>query len=154
MDSGFAAARRPGMTEHLQTLAAPPICFLMPSPPKLRGQGHDETPSTCKETPMSKPLIVSIPHRLGKDEALRRIKSGLGTVRTSYGQILAIEEETWTGDRLAFHVAALGQRASGTIDVRESDVQLEVTLPWLLHKLAERITPTIRKEGVLMLEKK
>ena len=103
---------------------------------------------------MSKPLIVSIPHRLGKDEALRRIKSGLGSVRTSYGQVLAIEEETWTGDRLAFRVAALGQRAAGFIDVRESDVQLEVTLPWLLHKLAERITPAIRKEGVLMLEKK
>lgn len=103
---------------------------------------------------MSKPLTVSIPHRLGKAEALRRIKAGLGTVRSSYGQLLAIEEETWTGDRLAFRVAALGQRASGTIDVRESDVQLEVTLPWLLHKIAERITPTIRKEGVLMLEKK
>jgi hypothetical protein len=103
---------------------------------------------------MSKPLIVSIPHRLGKDEALRRIRSGLGTARTSYGQVLAVEEETWTGDRVAFRVAALGQRASGTIDVRESDVQLEVTLPWLLQKLAERITPAIRKEGVLMLEKK
>ena len=103
---------------------------------------------------MSKPLIVSIPHSLGKAEALRRIKSGLGTVRTNYGQVLHIEEETWSGDRLAFRVSALGQHASGNIDVRESDVQLEVTLPWLLHKIAERITPTIRKEGVLMLEKK
>jgi len=103
---------------------------------------------------MSQPLIVSIPHRLGKEEALRRIKTGLGTVRTSYGKVLAIEEETWTGDRLAFRVAGLGQRASGFIDVRESDVQLEVTLPWLLQKIAERIAPTIRKEGVLMLEKK
>ena len=27
---------------------------------------------------MSKPLIVSIPHRLGKEEALRRLKAGLG----------------------------------------------------------------------------
>ncbi len=103
---------------------------------------------------MSKPLIVSIPHSLGKAEALRRIKSGLGSVRTSYGQVLHIEEETWSGDRLAFRVSALGQRASGNIDVRDGDVQIEVTLPWLLHKIAERITPTIRKEGVLMLEKK
>jgi Putative polyhydroxyalkanoic acid system protein (PHA_gran_rgn) len=103
---------------------------------------------------MSKPLIVSIPHSLGKAEALRRIKSGLGSVRTNYGTVLHIEEETWTGDRMAFRVSALGQHASGNIDVRESDVQLEVTLPWLLHKIAERITPTIRKEGVLMLEKK
>ena len=103
---------------------------------------------------MSKPLIVSIPHSLGKAEALRRIKSGLGSVRTNYGQVLHSEEETWSGDRLAFRVSALGQRASGNIDVRDSDVQIEVTLPWLLHKIAERITPTIRKEGVVMLEKK
>ena len=68
--------------------------------------------------------------------------------------MLHLEEETWTGDRLAFRVSALGQHASGNIDVREGDVQLEVTLPWLLHKIAERVTPTIRKEGVLMLEKK
>jgi hypothetical protein len=27
---------------------------------------------------MSKPLIVSIPHRVGKEEALRRLKTGLG----------------------------------------------------------------------------
>jgi hypothetical protein len=103
---------------------------------------------------MSKPLTVVIPHSLGKDEALRRIKSGLTNVRTHYGSVFRIEEETWSGERLAFRVSALGQQASGNIDVRESDVQLEVTLPWLLHKLAERFTPAIRKEGVLMLEKK
>ncbi len=90
---------------------------------------------------MSKPLIVSIPHRLGKDEALRRIKSGLGNVRTNYSQLLRIDEETWAGDRLSFKVSAVGQHASGNIEVRESEVQLEVTLPWLLHKLAERIAP-------------
>ena len=103
---------------------------------------------------MSKPLIVVIPHSLGKAEALRRIKSGLGTARANYSHVLHIEEETWTGDRLAFRVSAIGQHASGNIDVREGDVQLEVTLPWLLHKIAERFTPAIRKEGVLMLEKK
>jgi hypothetical protein len=103
---------------------------------------------------MSKPLIVSIPHRLGKDEALRRIKSGLSSARANYSHLLQIHDETWSGDRLSFQVSALGQHAGGILDVRESDVQLEVTLPWLLHKIAERFTPVIRKEGVLMLEKK
>jgi hypothetical protein len=89
---------------------------------------------------MSKPLIVSIPHRLGREEALRRIKSGIATART--------------GDRLAFNVSALGQSASGLIDVADDHVRLEVTLPWLLAKLAEKFTPAIRKEGTLLLEKK
>jgi Putative polyhydroxyalkanoic acid system protein (PHA_gran_rgn) len=69
---------------------------------------------------MSKPLTVTIPHRLGKDEAVRRLKSGLGAVRSNWGHVFAIQEETWTGDRLQFQVSALGQSASGSIDVRET----------------------------------
>jgi hypothetical protein len=103
---------------------------------------------------LSKPLIVSIPHRLGREEALRRIKSGIATARTNYASLLAIHEEIWTGDRLAFNVSALGQSASGLIDVADDHVRLEVTLPWLLAKLAEKFTPAIRKEGTLLLEKK
>jgi hypothetical protein len=103
---------------------------------------------------MSTPLIVSIPHHLGREEALRRIKSGIATARTSYSSVLAIHEETWSGDRLAFNVSALGQTASGLIDVADDHVRLEVTLPWLLAKLAEKFTPAIRKEGTLLLEKK
>jgi hypothetical protein len=103
---------------------------------------------------MSKPLIVSIPHRLGREEATRRLKSGLGDVRAHYSALLTIHEETWTGDNLAFRVSAVGQSAAGSIDVADDHVRLEVTLPWLLAKLAEKLTPAIRKEGTLMLEKK
>jgi hypothetical protein len=103
---------------------------------------------------MSKPLVVSIPHRLGKDEAARRLKAGLAGARTNFGHILTIDEETWTGDQLAFRVRALSQSASGTIDVADDHVRLEVTLPWLLATLADKLTPAIRQQGTLMLEKK
>ena len=103
---------------------------------------------------MSAPLVVSIPHRLGRDEARRRLQSGLGRVRADFARFFAIDEETWDGDRLSFRVRALGQAASGTIDVADDHVHLQVTLPWLLGKLAERFAPTIRDEGRLMLEKK
>jgi hypothetical protein len=103
---------------------------------------------------MSKPLIVSIPHRLGREEATRRIRSGLTAARTNYSSLLTMHEETWNEDRLVFNLSALGQSAAGTIDVADDHVRLEVTLPWLLAKVAERFTPAIRKEGTLMLEKK
>jgi len=35
---------------------------------------------------MSAPLVVSLPHRLGKPEALRRLKDGLGNARANYRQ--------------------------------------------------------------------
>ena len=103
---------------------------------------------------MNAPLLVSIPHRLGKDEAVRRLKSGLVNARTNYSSIISVDEEVWTGDRLVLRVRALGQSASGIIDVLDDCVRLEVTLPWLLAKFAERVVPTIRKEATLMLEKK
>jgi hypothetical protein len=103
---------------------------------------------------VSAPLLVSIPHRLGKDEAVRRLKSGLANARTSYSSIISVDEEVWTGDRLVLRVRALGQSASGIIDVLDDCVRLEVTLPWLLARFTERVVPTIRKEATLMLEKK
>lgn len=103
---------------------------------------------------MSKPLVVSIPHRLGKEEAVRRLKSGLGSAGTNFGHLFSIQEQTWSGDRLQFRVSALGQVANGSIDVADDHVRLEVFLPWLLAKLAETLQPLIRREGTLMLEKK
>jgi hypothetical protein len=119
-----------------------------PGDPHIKGVNRNQDAS------MSKPLIVSIPHRLGREEATRRIKSGLATARGNYSAFLTIHEETWTGDRLAINVSALGQSAHGFIDVAEDHVRLEVTLPWLLAKIAEKFTPAIRKEATLMLEKK
>lgn len=103
---------------------------------------------------MSEPLIVVIPHRLGKDEALRRIKGGIGHARGEFARLLTLEEETWDGDRMTFRVKALGQRASGTIDVGETGVRLEVTLPWLLARFAQAAQRVIGQKGQLMLEKK
>jgi len=102
---------------------------------------------------VSKPLIVSIPHRLGREEAARRIKSGLTAARANYSAFLTIREETWTDDRLAFNLSALGQSAVGLIDVADDHVRLEVQLPWLLAMVAEKLAPAIRKEGTLLLEK-
>jgi hypothetical protein len=103
---------------------------------------------------MSEPLVVTISHRIGKDEATRRIKAGLGRARGEFAALLTLEEETWTGDRLVFRVKSLGQRAAGTIDVYDGAVRLEVTLPWLLARFAHAAQRVIGQKGQLMLEKK
>jgi hypothetical protein len=103
---------------------------------------------------MPPPLIVSIPHRLGRDQATRRLKSGLETARTKLAQVFTIEEETWAGDRLQFRVRALGQAANGTIDIAEDHARLEVTLPWPLAQIADKIQRAVQSQGTAMLEKK
>ena len=103
---------------------------------------------------MSKPLIVSIPHRLGKAEAVRRLKSGLASAQADYKHLFTVQEETWVGDNLTFRISAVGMQASGNIDVREDHVQMELQLPWLLHQIVEKAQGLIRKRGQLLLEKK
>lgn len=105
-------------------------------------------------TTLAQPFIVSIPHNLGKEEATRRLKAGLGNIRSEYGRIFQINEEIWSGDRLAFRLTALKQQVGGTIDVAEDHVRLEVVLPWLLAGLAHGIQATIRSRATRMLEKK
>jgi hypothetical protein len=102
---------------------------------------------------MSEPLVVTIPHRLGRDEALRRLKKGLSQ-RVELGGLLAVDQADWTGDRVAFSLRALGQSSTGTIEVFEDHLRVEVVLPWLLAKVAERFVPQIRREATLLIEKK
>jgi hypothetical protein len=103
---------------------------------------------------MSEPLVVVIPHSLGKEEALRRIQGGIGRAKSEFARLMTVEDEAWEGDRMRFRVAALGQRASGSIDVYESAVRLEVMLPWLLARFAQAVQRVVGHKGQLLLEKK
>jgi hypothetical protein len=101
---------------------------------------------------MPAPLIVSIPHRLGRTEATRRLKTGLTRAAASV-PVLKVDEERWEADRMIFRVRALGQSAAGHLDVEDDHVRLEVTLPWLLQKFAEAAQIAIKQRGHLLLDK-
>lgn len=102
---------------------------------------------------MSAPLIVSIPHSLGREEATRRLKAGLTRAASSI-PVLRVDEERWQDNQMFFRVRALGQAASGHIDVADDHVRLEVVLPWLLQRFAEVAQIAIRNRGTLLLGKR
>jgi hypothetical protein len=102
---------------------------------------------------MPAPLVVSIPHRLGREEASRRLKAGLTRAAASM-PVLKVDEERWDGDRMIFRVRALGQAAAGHVDVEDDHVRVEVTLPWLLQRFAEVAQAAIKKRGNLLLTKR
>jgi hypothetical protein len=103
---------------------------------------------------MPEPLTVKIPHRLGRDEALRRIKSGFAGARAHFAHLITISEESWQDNRLTFHASAVGRTAQGLIDVHEDCVVVSVELSWLLARFAQAASKVIQREGTLMLEKK
>ena len=103
---------------------------------------------------MSDTVAVIIGHRLGKVEAVRRLKEGLARANGHLGPMIAVEQETWEGDTLRFRMRGLGQTAAASIEVLEDALHIEVSLPWLLAKAAKRLLPILRKEATLLLEKK
>jgi hypothetical protein len=103
---------------------------------------------------MPETLTVLIPHRLGKEEALRRLKSGIAGAQAQFSSVLTVQEQIWTDNRLQFHVKALGQAVGGSIAVDELQVTLEVVLPWLLARLAKNIARVVQQQGTGILDKK
>jgi hypothetical protein len=55
---------------------------------------------------------------------------------------------------LRFRGRALGQIAAASIEVLEDSLHIEVSLPWLLAKAANRLLSVLRKETTRLLEKK
>lgn len=102
---------------------------------------------------MPVPLVVSIPHSLGREEATRRLKAGLSRAAASI-PVLKVDEERWQESRMIFRLRAFGQAASGHLDVADDHVRLEVTLPWLLQRFAEAAQVAIRNRGRLLLGKR
>lgn len=99
------------------------------------------------------PLVVTVSHKLGKDEVVRRLQPALATASQQF-PILNVEEEVWTGDRLDFRVRAMGQTVAGNVQVFEDSVRLEAGLPWLLAKFATAIQTVISGQGRVLLENK
>jgi Putative polyhydroxyalkanoic acid system protein (PHA_gran_rgn) len=100
---------------------------------------------------VSDPVIITVPHRLGKDEAIRRLRNGLGSANLP---LVTIDREVWNGDLLEFSLSGMGQKASGTALVLEDAVRLELVLPWLLQRFAELAGGTLATRTKLLLEKK
>jgi hypothetical protein len=103
---------------------------------------------------MSQPVVVTIPHQLGKEEALRRLRTGMARLRDQIGSTVAVVEDNWTADHADIRFSVLGQSVSGELDVMEREVRIEVQLPWMLAMVAEKAKGLIEKQGAQMLEHK
>jgi putative polyhydroxyalkanoate system protein len=100
---------------------------------------------------MSEPIEVDLPHRLGKDEARRRIADNIHKLQEHIPGNAHVESG-WSGDQLNLSVRALGEAVQASIDVEESKVHLKVLLPGLLGMFAGPIQAALQKKGGALLE--
>jgi Putative polyhydroxyalkanoic acid system protein (PHA_gran_rgn) len=96
-------------------------------------------------------MTASIPHRLPRAEAKRRIQEQLGVVRREFASHLHDVHESWTGDRLDFSLRALGQSITGRVDVDDQAVHVAIDLPWLLALLAGPVRRQVEDQARRLL---
>lgn len=103
---------------------------------------------------MTRPIEVDLPHRLGREEARRRIADNIGKLERHIPGGASVTN-SWTGDRLDLTVAAMGQQVTAAIDVREATVHCRVDLPGMLALFAAPIEAMLKSKGSdLLLEDK
>jgi len=100
---------------------------------------------------MTQPIDVDLPHRLGKDEARRRIANNIHKLEQHIPGGAQVQS-MWNGDQLSLQVAAMGEAVNATIDVMESKVHLKVLLPGMLGMFAGMVQVALQKKGGVLLE--
>ena len=102
---------------------------------------------------MSNPVTVDLPHKLGAEEARRRIERNVNRLSDHIPGGAQVGSR-WSGNRLDLDIGAMGQQVAAVIDIQESIVRLTVTLPPALAFFGGMLEPLIRKQGTAMLEDK
>ena len=101
---------------------------------------------------MERPIEVELPHKLGRDEAHRRIANNVHKLHNHIPGGAQVQSN-WAGDRLNLDITAMGQTVAAQIDVEEAKVRCRVMLPGMLAFFAGPIEAALNAKGSdLLLE--
>jgi hypothetical protein len=82
---------------------------------------------------------VKVPHTLGKETAVTRLKDFAQHVAAQYKDSVSRLESNWNENRLTFNITAYGFNFHGTVTVNEDEAALDGTLPFAALPFRGRI---------------
>jgi hypothetical protein len=88
---------------------------------------------------------------LGKEEALRRIKTILGDAQKQDGARISDLQETWTDDGGTFAFKLGGFKVSGSIEVRDTVVEIDVDYPLAARPFKAKIESALQDRAQALL---
>lgn len=92
-------------------------------------------------------LEMSIPHKLTREEARRRIQELLPKMKKDYGDQIKNVHEEWNGDTGSFSFSVMGFAVSGTLTVNDSSVDLDGNLPFAATFFKGKIKSVIEEKA-------
>lgn len=87
---------------------------------------------------MPAPIVVRIPHSLGRTEARRRIEHGVGQARSMLPSVVTIDPIGANGEKLSLGVHALGQTINADVAIEDECVIVEASVPIFLAPFARK----------------
>ena len=104
---------------------------------------------------MEHPIEVELPHRLGREEARRRIEANVHKLGDHLPGGANHVDSRWQGDDLHLNIHAMGQEVLAQIAVEDSKLRLQVKLPGILALFARPFEAMLNAKGAdLLLEDK
>ena len=100
---------------------------------------------------MERPIEVEVPHKLGKEEARRRIAANVHKLKDQIPGGASRVDSSWNGDKLTLSLEAMGQSMDAALAVEETRVRLRVMLPPMLGMFAKPIEALLSAKGSELL---
>ena len=100
---------------------------------------------------MTTPLVVDIPHQLGREEARRRIAARTDDLARRLPGKAEVDAE-WRGeDDLQLTVRAMGQTVGARVEVGDTAIRVRLDLPGMLGFMSGVIEGAVREQGIKFL---
>jgi hypothetical protein len=96
---------------------------------------------------MQRPVEVELPHKLGRDEARRRIADNVHKLAEHIPGGAAEVKSEWIGDTLSLRVTAMGQTVDADVEVLDTKVRCRMSLPGVLALFAKPIEAILTAKG-------
>jgi hypothetical protein len=94
---------------------------------------------------------MEIPHKLNREEALRRAKSILDGVKKEFADKIHDLSELWNADTGKFSFSVWGFSFSGTLIVKQNKIEISGKIPWAAIFKKGEIEATIRERAQTLL---
>ncbi len=101
---------------------------------------------------MAAPLQMDIPHKLGREEARRRIAAGLPKLESKIPGGGKVEAQWHGAYQLTLNILAMGQTVSADLRIEEANIHASVAVPLMLSMMAGAISGFVRTSAEKMLE--
>ncbi|MGO8737476.1 polyhydroxyalkanoic acid system family protein [Rhodoblastus sp.] len=100
---------------------------------------------------MGQIVSVDVKHRLGAEEAKRRVQAGIEAMKAKFGEQLSFADVEWQDTHADFTFNAMGHSLKGAFDFLPDCVRVFLDLPWILAIIAEKAKGLMAKKTEDML---